>query len=136
LSMTRSASEQNLSFLRDADVIMTLAEAAKEMGNTADAVGHLHRIRQRANVDLVDATSVKQTQRRKLIQEERAREFVGEFQRKWDLSRWGNLVDAVQRIEDDNAEGARNVQAHHALFPIPYDEIVKNRNLTQNTGYN
>lgn len=136
LTANRTASEKNLYFLRYADVIMTLAEAANEMGNTADAVGHLNRIRQRANVDLVDVGSVNQTQLRKLIQEERAREFVGEFQRKWDLSRWGNLVDAVQRIEDDNAEGARNVQAHHALFPIPYDEIVKNRNLTQNTGYN
>src|SRR5690606_8370125 len=108
LTANRTASEKNLYFLRYADVIMTLAEAANEMGNTADAVGHLNRIRQRANVDLVDVTSVNQTQLRKLIQEERAREFVGEFQRKWDLSRWGNLVDAVQRIEDDTAEGARN----------------------------
>src|SRR5690606_33718858 len=103
LTANRTASEKNLYFLRYADVIMTLAEAANEMGNTADAVGHLNRIRQRANVDLVDVTSVNQTQLRKLIQEERAREFVGEFQRKWDLSRWGNLVDAVQRIKHDNA---------------------------------
>lgn len=67
--------------------------------------------------------------------DERGREFVGEFQRKWDLSRWGKLVDAMQDISNENAEGANNVKPYNAFFPIPYDEIVKNRNLTQNEGY-
>lgn len=135
LTANRTASEKNLYFLRYADVIMIMAEAANEMGNAADAVMHLNVIRQRANVDLIETAGVNQTQLRQLIQEERAREFVGEFQRKWDLSRWGTLVEAMRRIKEDNDDGAGNVRAHHALFPIPHDEIVKNRNLTQNPGY-
>jgi starch-binding outer membrane protein, SusD/RagB family len=136
LTANRTASEKNLYFLRYADVIMTLAEAANELGNTADAITYINMIRGRAKADLLKASdNLNQEQLRELIMEERALEFVGEFQRKWDLSRWNKLVDAVQSISIDNADGAKNVQIHHALFPIPYDEIVKNRNLTQNPGY-
>jgi len=82
----------------------------------------------RAKSDLLETdVNLDQVQMRKVIMDERAREFVGEFQRKWDLSRWNKLVDALQSVVQDNAEGARNVKNHHSLFPIPYDEIVKNR---------
>lgn len=137
LTANRTASEKNFYFLRYADVIMILAEAANELGKTGDAITHLNMIKERAKADLISAgAGLTQAELRNEIMEERAREFVGEFHRKWDLSRWGNLVEAMGRIAEDNADGVKNVQAHHALFPIPYDEIVKNRNLTQNPGYN
>lgn len=137
LTANRTASEKNFYFLRYADVIMILAEAANELGNTSEAIAHLNMIKERAKADLITSSdNLSQSQLRNEIMEERAREFVGEFQRKWDLSRWGTLVDAIGRIADDNADGVTNVQAHHNLFPVPYDEIVKNRNLTQNPGYN
>lgn len=137
LTANRTASEKNLYFLRYADVIMILAEAANELGNTADAVTYLNLIRGRAKAELLGTgENLSQAQMREVIMEERAREFVGEFQRKWDLSRWDKLGDAMESIAEENADGARNVQPHHVLFPIPYDEIVKNRNLEQNPGYN
>ena len=116
---------------------MILAEAANEMGNTADALTYVNMIRDRAKAELLGAgDNLNQAQMREVIMEERAREFVGEFHRKWDLSRWNKLGEAMESIAEENADGARNVQAHHGLFPIPYDEIVKNRNLEQNPGYN
>lgn len=137
LTANRTASEKNLYFLRYADVIMILAEAANELGNTDEAVTYVNMIRRRAKADMLEmGGKLNQSQMREVIMEERAREFVGEFQRKWDLSRWDKLVDAVRSISQDNVDGAKNVQPHHVLFPIPYDEIVKNRNLTQNSGYN
>lgn len=137
LTANRTASEKNFYFLRYADVIMILAEAANEMGNTAEAVAHINMIKGRAKAELLEVGGkLSQEQLREVIMKERAREFVGEFQRKWDLSRWGKLVEAIQRIANDSQDGAKNVQAHHALFPIPYDEIVKNDKLTQNPGYN
>lgn len=135
LTANRTASEKNFYFLRYADVIMILAEAANELGNTGEAVTYLNMIRQRAKAELASA-SLSQPQMREAIMEERAREFVGEFQRKWDLSRWNKLADAMRSVQDDNAAGIKNVKPHHVLFPIPYDEIVKNRNLSQNEGYN
>ncbi|MGO1594986.1 MAG: RagB/SusD family nutrient uptake outer membrane protein [Sphingobacterium sp.] len=137
LTANRTASEKNLYFLRYAEVIMILAEAANEMGNTADALTYVNMIRDRAKAELLGAgDNLNQAQMREVIMEERAREFVGEFHRKWDLSRWNKLGEAMESIAEENADGARNVQAHHGLFPIPYDEIVKNRNLEQNPGYN
>lgn len=137
LTANRTASEKNFYFLRYADVIMILAEAANELGNVNEAVTYVNMIKGRAKSDLLEMDdNLDQVQMRKVIMDERAREFVGEFQRKWDLSRWNKLVDALQSVVQDNAEGARNVKNHHSLFPIPYDEIVKNRNLTQNPGYN
>lgn len=135
ITANRTASEKNFYFLRYADVIMILAEAANELGNTSEAITYLNMIKTRAGVSEVDG-NLNQGQLRDLIMEERAREFVGEFQRKWDLSRWNKLVDAIHAISIDNSDGAKNVRPHHVLFPIPYDEIVKNSNLTQNPGYN
>src|SRR5690606_19102313 len=114
----RTASEKNFYFLRYADVIMIIAEAANELGNNEQAITHLNMIKTRAGLPQV--SGLNQTQIRELIMEERAREFVGEFQRKWDLSRWNKLAQAMKSIEADNAAGAKNVQAHHVLFPIPY----------------
>ncbi len=135
LTANRTASEKNFYFLRYADVIMILAESANELGNTAEAITYLNMIRTRSGLSEA-ADNLNQGQLRELIMEERAREFVGEFQRKWDLSRWNKLVDAIEKISTDNVDGAKNVQPHHVLFPVPYDEIVKNSNLSQNPGYN
>ena len=67
---------------------------------------------------------------------ERAIEFAGEFQRKWDLVRWGKLVEAVKLVAADNPKGATNIKPEYALFPIPEAEIIKNPNLKpQNDGY-
>ena len=114
---------------------MILAESANELGNTAEAITYLNMIRTRSGLSEA-ADNLNQGQLRELIMEERAREFVGEFQRKWDLSRWNKLVDAIEKISTDNVDGSKNVQPHHVLFPVPYDEIVKNSNLSQNPGYN
>jgi len=134
LTANRTNSAKNLYFLRYADVLMTYAEAANELGKTADAIGALNQIEERAGLGDLDA-SMSQTALRQFIMDERAREFVGEFQRKWDLARWGKLVDDIQLIAGENPNGAKNVKAFNALFPIPYDEISKNPKLTQNQGY-
>lgn len=134
LTANRTSSAKDFYFLRYADVIMTAAEAANETGNTAQAILELNKIEERAGLPDLNG-SMNQQQLRSFIMDERAREFVGEFQRKWDLDRWGKLSDALQSVAEENASGAQNVKPFHKLFPIPYDEIVKNPKLTQNEGY-
>ena len=134
LTANRTSSEKNLYFIRYANVLMAFAEAANELGKPAEAIAKLNQIEERA--DLPDLNGgMTQQQLRNFIQAERAREFAGEFQRKWDLDRWGTLVEALQTVKEENTEGSQNVKAFHALFPVPYDEIVKNPNLSQNEGY-
>ena len=133
LTANRTASEKNLYFLRYADVIMILAEASNELGNS-EAITYLNMIEKRAGLPDLDNSSSQQ-QIRSFIMDERAREFVGEFQRKWDLGRWNKLVDALSAISSENVNGAKNVKPYHSLFPIPYNEMVKNGNLIQNDGY-
>lgn len=133
LTALRRASDKNLYFMRFAEVILIYAEALNELNQTFESIEQLNKIRIRVGLDGLGGMS--QTGVRQYIMDERARELVGEFQRRWDLARWGTLVDAVKAGAGDNAEGARNIQPYHQYFPIPHDEIVKNPNLTQNEGY-
>ena len=58
-----------------------------------------------------------------------------EFQRRWDLQRWGTLVSSIQAMGADNTSGVTNVKPYQVYFPIPATEIIKNPNLQQNNGY-
>ncbi|MFC3197140.1 RagB/SusD family nutrient uptake outer membrane protein [Parapedobacter deserti] len=133
LTALRRASEKNLYFMRFAEVLLIHAEALNELNQTDQAVLELNKIRQRSGLD--DLGNLSQPEVKAYIMDERARELVGEFQRRWDLMRWDILVEVVQSTAEDNPVGAQNVKPYHRFFPIPHDEIVKNPNLTQNDGY-
>ena len=65
--------------------------------------------------------------------DERARELSGETMRWFDLVRTGKLVERVKLY---NPGGAPNIEAYHALRPIPNNEILLSGNtMKQNTGY-
>lgn len=71
-----------------------------------------------------------------LIQDERARELCYEGHRRFDLVRWGILVETVKRVSKEiNSKGGEYVSEAHNLCPIPQTEIIKNSNLEQNPGY-
>lgn len=128
------ASGKDIYFLRYADAILALAEAYNEEGNTADAIPEVNKIRARAQIPLL-TTGLSQDSVRTAIMNERAKEFVGEFQRRWDLQRWGLLVSDIQAMGADNPTGAQNIKSYQVYFPIPATEIIKNQNLKQNDGY-
>lgn len=129
-------SGKNLYFQRYSDVLLILAEALNEQNKTADALTWINKVRREHGGLTTELSGLNQSQVRAVIMKERAIEFVGEFQRKWDLGRWGTLVDAVKSVAADNPIGAANVKATNALFPVPEAEIIKNPNLLpQNPGY-
>ena len=134
LTATGQVSGKDLYVLRYVDVLLMLAEAYNEQGNTAGSVQYLNQVRERAGLaDLPAGPS--QDDLRNEVMKERGIEFVGEFQRKWDLVRWGKLQEAVQSIAYDNPTGAVNIKPYMNLFPISATDIVINPNLTQNPGY-
>lgn len=68
--------------------------------------------------------------------DERERELAGEEMRYYVLTRLDRLVDRVQAY---NAAGAPNVKPHHALRPVPQEQIDRTEggetSFPQNPGY-
>jgi len=130
----RTNSGLNSIVYRMADAYLMYAEAANELnGPTDDAYEKINVIRKRAG--LPGLSGLSQEQFRQAIMDERKWELSFEFQRRWDLNRWGKLVEAVKSNAASNPEGAKNVRSYHQLCPIPPKEIALNPALTQNPGY-
>jgi hypothetical protein len=133
LSVNNLASGKNLRYLRYADVLLMLAEAYNEAGNTDKSLSYLNQIRERAHIP--DFISTDQDSIRQEIRDEQGRELAGEYQRRWNLVRWGIWYDALKGTAEDNPNGAANLQPYKQYYPIPENEIIKNSNLAQNPGY-
>ncbi|MDR3245445.1 MAG: RagB/SusD family nutrient uptake outer membrane protein [Prevotellaceae bacterium] len=134
--MIRSNSGVNVPVYRVSDAYLMQAEAENEQNNgpTSKAYERINTIRNRAG--LPDLTHRSKDEFFMDIMNERKWELAFEYHRKPDLCRWNKLVDVVQTMTTSNPDGAKYIQAHHQLFPIPSKELMKNKNLTQNAGYN
>ena len=126
----------NFPVFRYADVLLMYAEALNEWkgGPTQEAYDAINEIRERAGVDEIEELDYKQFQ--SFIRDERARELCYEGHRRFDLVRWGILVETVKRVSKEiNSKGGEYISEAHNLCPIPQTEIIKNSNLEQNPGY-
>lgn len=131
----RGNSGLNSIVYRVAEAYLIFAEAENELnGPTDEAYSKINAIRERAG--LADLKDLSQDQFRQAVRDERLHELSFEFQNRWDLNRWGTLVQAVQADSVSNPAGAANVRPYHMLCPIPSQEILLNSALTQNPGYN
>ncbi len=122
----------NLRIIRYADVVLMAAECANELGQTDNALTALEMVRARArgnNSPLTCLPQIRETDQaalRTLIHHERRIELALEFERYFDLVRWGEAKDRLSNF----------VVGKHELFPIPQSEIDKaNGKIKQNTGY-
>lgn len=128
--------------IRLGDVLLMLAEAYNELGETDKAVTELNKIRNRVGMPLLNsgdewlAVSGKDDMTRR-IRNERAYELAGEGQRYWDLRRWGILGQTVKNATDifGDLMYQRTYQPRHETWPIPLVEMERNRNLEQNPGW-
>lgn len=124
----------NVRLLRYADVLLMAAEAANEVGgaaNTTKALDYLERVRARArngnNAILPPITTTDQAQLRNAIRRERRAEFGMEYERFYDLVRWG-IASAVL--------GPLGYQPRNKYYPIPQTAIDKSGGvLKQNPAY-
>jgi starch-binding outer membrane protein, SusD/RagB family len=116
--------------LRYSDVLLMAAEAANESGNTPKALGYLEQVRARARKGLPvlpQITSTSQATVRTAIKQERRVELGLEFERFYDLVRWGDALTVL---------GPQGYTAKNALLPVPQGVIDRSQNvLTQNPGY-
>jgi hypothetical protein len=119
---------KNLRVLRFAEVLLMNAEANNELGNSAQALESLNKVRLRAG--LAASTAAGQTALRTAIWNERRVELAFEHDRTFDLRRQGR-AGVVMRANDKPY-----VDGKHDLFPIPQRQIdLSGNQLAQNPGY-
>ena len=116
---------ENIKIIRYADVILMAAEAANELGQSGKAANYVNMIRNRAG--LANTTAADQVTLRAAIKQERRIEFAMEFERFYDLVRWGDAPAVL---------GAKGYTDKNKYFPIPQEAIDKSQGvLVQNPNY-
>lgn len=122
---TDLTSPVNYRVMRFADVLLMAAEAHHRKPNADDvqARAYLNRVRDRVDLDDVDASGEALTQ---AIYHERRVELAGEGHHFFDLVRTGRAAAEIVGFEENK----------HELFPIPQDEIdLAGAGWQQNEGY-
>ena len=135
-------SHSNYQLMRYAEVLLIAAEAAAELGMTADADMYINMIRDRARngdgsstpssapADISGATVAD-------VLEERRLELAFEQKRWYDIVRrdMGPEVFGPSGFETEFLGTTNFDPSRDYLLPIPPFEIANNPNLTQNPGY-
>lgn len=139
------ATSHNYSMIRYAEVLLIAAEAAVELGNNGDALNYINQVRARARAGGLTATGagvsveiapstvpadLTGTVTIDDVMEERRIEFAFEGKRWYDIARrrMGNEVFSASGLEGEKT----NFSDVDYLMPIPFDEILRNPNLSQN----
>jgi len=119
--------------MRYAEVPLIYAEAANEAagGPTAEAYAQLNAIRTRAQATPAPA-GMNLEQFRSYVLAERAREFVLEGVRRFDLCRWGVYLPVMNRISAGQNNISKVRATRNLLLPIPQAELNSNRSITAN----
>jgi voltage-gated potassium channel Kch len=129
--------KNNFIILRYADVLLVLAEAENERnGPTGLATSAVNLVRTRAGLPALPVLT--QAQFRDSVRVERRHELYAEFQRSFDLRRYGTYVEEMNRSVSSalySGQVCRPRQAYQVLQPIPTGELAANPLMKQNTGY-
>ncbi|MFV0604535.1 MAG: RagB/SusD family nutrient uptake outer membrane protein [Niabella sp.] len=121
-------SGKNPRILRFGEILLIAAEAANELGQTADAITNINKIRTRAG--LAATTASTQATLRDAIWKERRVELAFENDRFFDLIRQGRAGTVMR------AHGKNFIDGKHEVFPIPLQQIlISQGRLQQNPNY-
>ena len=131
--MSGTYDSNNYKVFRYADALLMKAECLcmKESDQTL-AVEYLNKVKRRAGVD--DYTFRNWTKLFQEIMDERARELFGEFQRKFDLVRWGVWYERTNAFTG-YASVQNNMRPCHEYYPIPDTEVVYSGYALDNDAY-
>lgn len=125
--------------MRLGETYLLRAEARFKQNNFDGAASDINELRDRANAPSVSAGDITLD----FILDERARELLGEENRRMTLVRTGKLVERAKSlngtgvIANGNIETTNGIQDYNTLLPIPQSEIDLNKDavLEQNPGY-
>jgi hypothetical protein len=124
---TATAGDEYNVVLRLAEQYLIRAEANAQLNNTGEAQSDLNAIRNRAG--LGNTTAATKDDLLTAIAQERRIELFGEFGHRWfDLVRTGQADAVLSKVKSTWVP-------RDTLMPVPYQEILNNKALTQNPGY-
>lgn len=122
----------NYKVFRYADAVLMMAECLSELGEAMEAIKYLNMVKLRAGLAAYEYRS--DSRLRQEIRDERARELFGEFQRKYDLVRWGIWYESTL-TNNDYQELLNTMKPCHRYYPIPDIEVVYSKNKLNNKEY-
>lgn len=126
----------NYKFFRFADALLMKAEAFLRLGKVQEAVSYLNITRTRAEIGKLTVASVGGNEEALMeeIRLERARELFGEFQRKFDLVRWGIWYERTVQY-NDGMYLPDFIMPYHRYLPIPAEQITYSGGALDNNEY-
>ena len=125
---TGTGNEYNVA-LRFAELYLIRAEAEAQQAKLAEAKADLDLIRKRAGLATLP-NALSKEQLLSAVEQERKVEFFGEWEHRWlDLKRTNRANAVLGGLKP------KTWKATAVLYPIPENQRVANKNLTQNVGY-
>ncbi|MBP5397849.1 MAG: RagB/SusD family nutrient uptake outer membrane protein [Bacteroidales bacterium] len=131
--MYNTYDSNNYTIFRYADAVLMLAECYNEAGRSDEAIAHLNWVKNRAGITPYGAFRTKEKLLEE-IQNERARELCGEFQRKFDLVRWGIWFQRTYEYTDYDLL-KNNLRPCHEYYPIPDTQVALSGGALDNKAY-
>ena len=116
----------------NAAALLMMAECYFYKENYEKAVEYLDMTRTRANLSKYTFRTPARLEEE--IRNERARELFGEFQRKYDLVRWGIWYERTAALSD-YAKVKTSIQPCHEYYPIPDTEVIYSGGALDNNEY-
>ncbi len=134
--MDNAADGNNQKVFRYADALLMMAECANELGDEALAMSSLNEVKARASEDFVLAVYPGKELFFQEVKNERARELMGEYGRKWDLVRWGIFYQSLMETTAFEFDAIKNnLRPYHEYYPIPDKEITRSNGGLTNPAY-
>ena len=127
----------NYKIFRYAGALLNLAEAWLMQGNFDKACTYLNYTRTRAGLSAVSAAEFGGSEAALMeeIRLECARELFGEFQRKFDLVRWGIWYERTLANSREDGYLRQYIKPCHRFWPIPADQVSYSGNALDNNEY-
>ena len=135
-NMYYNMDSNNYKFFRFADALLMLAEAHLMNGDMLEASHYLNITRTRAGLPAFTPEQIGSDKDIMMeeIRLERARELFGEFQRKFDLVRWGIWYERTTQYNDGTYINDY-IRPYHEYLPIPQEQITYSHGALDNKAY-
>ena len=132
---SRGGSIVDVKGIRTAEMYLIRAEARAELNDLAGAAADINTLRTARITGYTPVTYASKTAAIDDILLERFRELAFEGFRFYDLKRKGlNLQRAASDVDSPLWQTMSSTD-HRFVYPIPFDEILANKNIVQNPGY-
>lgn len=131
--MYNTYDSNNYTIYRYADALLMLSECYNEMGKSDEAIACLNQVKNRAGISPYGVFRTKEKLQDEIMNE-RGRELCGEFQRKFDLVRWGLWFQRTYEF-NDYKNLTKNIRPCNEYYPIPDTQVALSGGALDNKAY-